>query len=153
MEPESRRFQVTEPTGEERYDTMTEPSGSGWIVFASIILAIAGVYGLIWGLVGYFRSAFFVDGARYVFWDLRVWSWIIIGFSIVTLIASGALLSRAQWARWFAITIAGLSMIANMMAVQAYPIWSLLLIGLNILIIYGLAAHGRRTESMDRMYY
>lgn len=152
---DSRRFQVTEPTGEERYDSMAmeEPRGSGWIMFASIMLAIAGVYNIVYGLVGHYRSVFYTANARYVFSDLRTWSWIILGFGIVQLIAAGSLASRAQWARWFAITIAALSMIANMMAIQAYPFWSLLFIGLDILVIYGLAAYGRRLQGMESSMY
>lgn len=152
MEPESRRFQVTEPSGEERYDSMEEPRGSGWITFASIMLTIVGLYNIVYGLVGHFRSVFYTANARYVFWDLRAWSWIILGFGIVQLLAAGGLASRAQWARWTAITVAGMSMIANMLSIQAYPFWSLLFIGLDILVIFGLAAYGGRLRGMERTY-
>lgn len=59
------------------------------------------------------------------------------------LVASGfAILSKAQWARWFGIVFCSLSIIFYLMVIWAYPVWSVLVIAIDVLIIYGLAEYG-----------
>jgi hypothetical protein len=119
-------------------------TGYGWLSFASIVLIIGGAFGIIDGLMAVNRARFFTANAVYVFSDLNTWGWIVFGLGIAAVAAGFAVTLRRQWARWTGIGVAGLSAIGNMMFMQAYPIWSLLIIGLDIAVIYGLAVYGGR---------
>jgi hypothetical protein len=119
-------------------------TGYGWLSFASIVLIIGGTLGIIDGLVAINRSTFFTQDAVYVFSDLNTWGWIVLGLGIAAVAAGFAVTLRSQWARWTGIGVAALSTVGHMMFMQAYPIWSLLIIGLNIAVIYGLAVYGGR---------
>ena len=119
-------------------------TGYGWLSFASIVLIIGGVFGIVDGLMAVNRARFFTADAVYVFSDLNTWGWIVFGLGIAAVLAGFAVAARSQWARWTGIGVAGLSAIGNMMFMQAYPIWSLLIIGLDIAVIYGLAVYGGR---------
>ena len=51
-------------------------------------------------------------------------------------------------ARTVAVLLAGLSAIANMLFIQAYPIWSIIVITVDVLVIYALTVHGREMKRL-----
>jgi len=136
--------QVThEPTfeyGEPTYDETER--GAGWLTFAALALGLAGIFGVIDGIVALSKSSFYVAGAHFVFSDLRTWGWIVLAVGAVTILAALGIPSRSQWARWFGITVAGLQAIAQLLMIQAYPFWSLCVFAIDIIVIYALATYG-----------
>jgi hypothetical protein len=126
-----------------------EPEGGGWIAFAMTLLALAGSLNVIQGIVGLTTSKFYVADAKFVFSDLRTWAWIVLVLGIVQILAAVGLSRRNQAARWFAIAVAGLNAIGQLLFVQSYPFWSLTVFALDILVIYGLAVYGGRDTLAD----
>jgi len=122
--------------------TPSHPRGHGWVVFAALMLFMAGVFNVIDGLVALADSRFYAAGAVYVWSDLHTWGWIVLALGVVELLAGGAILRGRTWGRWFGISAAGLNAIGQMVFIPAYPWWSLLIIALDILVIYGLATYG-----------
>jgi hypothetical protein len=118
------------------------------MTFASIMLLMAACFTGIAGLVALTNSKFYIAGAVFVFGDLRTWGWILIGLSLVELFAAGAVFVGQQWSRWLGILVAGLNAIGQMMFLSAYPWWSILIIVLNILVIYALAAYGTKLQAL-----
>lgn len=55
--------------------------------------------------------------------------------------------TRQAWARWTGVVIASIHAIVVLADMQAYPLWSLALFALDLLIIYGLVAHGGRART------
>jgi hypothetical protein len=106
------------------------------------MIALAGVFNVIAGLVALTDSRFYVAGALFVWSDLRTWGWIVLALGVVELVAAGAILRGRAWGRWFGIIAASLNAIGQMVFIPAYPWWSLLIIALDILVIYGLATYG-----------
>jgi hypothetical protein len=121
--------------------------GAGWLFFAGSMLGLAGLFSTIDGIVALSKSSFYAAGARFVFSDLRTWGWIVLAVGVVEILASVAILSRAQWARWFGITVASLGALAQFAFMQSYPFWSITVLTMCILTIYGLAAYGGRPET------
>jgi hypothetical protein len=124
-----------------------EEKGAGWLFFAGTMLGLAGVFSMIDGIVALSKSSFYVADARYVFSDLRTWGWIVLAVGVVEILASLAVLARAQWARWFGIVVASLGALAQFAFMQSYPFWSITVLTLCILTVYGLAAYGGRPGS------
>jgi hypothetical protein len=121
----------------------------GWVSFAAIMLFLAACFTGIAGLVALVNSRFYIAGAVYVFGDLRTWGWILVGLSLVELVAAGAVFAGREWSRWLGILVAALNAIGQMMFLSAYPWWSILIIGLNILVIYALAAYGTKIQAFE----
>ena len=122
-----------------------EPSGTavGFILFAAIMMIMAGVFQAIQGLVGIFENEFYVATRNYLFqFDATTWGWIHLIFGLLVAFAGWGLLSGRTWARTVAITVAVLSAIANFAFIPYYPFWSLLIITLDIFVIWAVAAHG-----------
>jgi len=116
--------------------------GEGWIAFSAVVLVIGGAFGIIDGLMAVYRSRFFSSNAVYVFSDLRTWGWIIFGLGVAAVIAGFAVTTGSQWARWAGVGIAALSAVAQLVFAQAYPLWSLMIMAIDFLVIYGLVVYG-----------
>ena len=122
-----------------------EPSGAavGFILFAAVMMIMAGVFQAIQGLVGIFENEFYVPTRNYLFqFDATTWGWTHLLVGLLVAFAGWGLLSGRTWARVAAITLAVLSAIANFAFIPYYPFWSLLIITLDIFVIWAVAAHG-----------
>ena len=119
-----------------------EPAGVGWVVFASILLFIAGIWNFIDGILAIGSSHVYVGGAHFVFSDLKTWGWIVMILGITQLAAGSAVVSGANWARWFGIAVAGLNSIGQLMFLPGIPVLGAPMFTVDMLIIYGLAVYG-----------
>jgi vacuolar-type H+-ATPase subunit I/STV1 len=116
----------------------------GLTLFAGVTMIVIGFFHIITGVVALFRNRIYVAGPEYVFaFGLTGWGWIhIIGGIIVGLTGLG-LLAGQPWARVVGIVLASLSMIANFIFIPYYPLWSLLMVALDIFVIWALAVYSR----------
>lgn len=124
------------------HDTDDGVEGSGWLLFASIMIVIAGVLNIIWGIAAIGNSKFFTQNATYILSGLNTWGWIVLIIGVLELFAAYSILVGGQYGRWLGIAVVSINSIAALMSIPAYPFWSLCLFGINLLIIYGLAAYG-----------
>ena len=120
--------------------------GAGWILFATVMFVIAACLSAIWGIAAVSSSHFFVGNAHYILSDLNTWGWITIGFAAVEALAALSIWRGGSFGRWFGIIVAGLATIAALMSIPAYPLWSLVLVALYVLVIYSLAVYGGKPE-------
>ena len=132
----------TESPRGSRYDL--EDKGAGWVFFAASMLGLAGIIGVIHGIVTATKSSFYVSGSRYVFGGPSTWGWFMIIIGVITIFASFGIFRGAQWARFFGIGIASLQALVQLLSIQAYPFWSLCIFALDVLVVYGLAVYGGR---------
>jgi hypothetical protein len=116
---------------------------TGWILFASILLMVIGGLNFFEGLIAVIRKHYFVVTANsIVVFDMRTWGWITLAWGIVLFLVGLALWSGAGWARWFAIALASLNILEALgwLGSTAYPLWTLVIIALNVIVLYALAA-------------
>lgn len=115
----------------------------GWVYFAGFMMMILGGMQAIAGLAAIFKTAFYVTAQNHLLvLDYRQWGWIALLLGIVIFFAGLELFRGALWARIIAIVLAGLSFLANMAFIDAYPIWSILIMVVDAVIIYSLLVHG-----------
>ena len=116
--------------------------GSGWVLFAGIMIALVGVLNVIYGIAAIGDSRFFVDEATYILSGLNTWGWIMLILGAIQVLAAYSIWKGGEAGRWFGIVVAMLNAVAALMSISAYPFWSLAVFTLDILVIYGLAAYG-----------
>ena len=74
--------------------------------------------------------------------------WIITGLGVAGVLSGLSVLSGREWARWLGVTVAGLSALSQLLFAQAYPVWSLMIMAIDFLVIYSLIVYaGRRSEA------
>lgn len=123
----------------------TNPGGwHGMIAFAGTMMFMLGSFHVIAGCVALFEDEYFlvtrnglVLSADYTAWG---WAHIILGALITA--AGAALFTGAVWSRIVAVVVAFFSSLVNLAFLSAYPLWSGIMIALNILIIYAVTVHG-----------
>jgi hypothetical protein len=120
---------------------------AGWRTFSGLVLALGGIFAAIDGLMAVYKSSFFVGNAVFVFSDLKTWGWITFGIGVAAFISGLAVFSGREWARWLGIAIAALGAIGQLLTAQAYPLWSLMIMGVYVLAVYGLAVYGVRESA------
>ena len=125
-------------------------SWSGWIGFASIMLCVIGAVTFFEGLVAIFRDEYYVvTGNQVLLFDLTTWGWFMFFWGILLFLAGVALAAKRGWARWFTIIVVSLNLLAQLgfLGNTQYPLWSLVIVGLEILVLFALTARWKDIEA------
>jgi hypothetical protein len=116
----------------------------GFILYAEIIMIMTGIFQVIEGLAALFDDTFYVVTPNYAFKiDASVWGWIHIVIGLLVAVAGFYLFYGKLWARLVGIAAAVVSAISNFVFIPYYPVWSILIIALDLLVIWALTFHGR----------
>jgi uncharacterized membrane protein HdeD (DUF308 family) len=121
-----------------------EDRGSGWVIFAGVLLLTLGVFNMIDGIAAISKAHFYVNNQRYVFGDLSAWGWVALCLGVLQLLVGFGVFAKNQAARWTGIVLLVLSAIASLLYMPEYPFWSLCIFAIEVLAIYALAAYGDR---------
>ncbi|MBQ1080655.1 hypothetical protein [Nocardiopsis sp. B62] len=114
---------------------------NGWQYFVATLLIVTGVINVIQGLAAIFTPGFFVaTETQMLILEYGAWG-VLLGLWGVVLVAAGlAVLSGSAWARVLAIVLSALNAVAQLAFLIAMPLWSVVVIAIDILVIYGLTA-------------
>lgn len=126
--------------------------GVGRAAFVAILLLIAGVLNVIYGIGAIADANFFTSsGTHYVFSDLNTWGWITLLLGVIQLIGGMSLLSGGAFGRVIGLVAASLGAIGALLAVGgAYPFWALGIFALCVICIHGLVVYGEPEERAVR---
>jgi hypothetical protein len=124
----------------------------GWIAFAGVIMVVLGSFHVIQGLVALFEDTYYLTrpSGLVVSVDYTQWGWTHLIFGSVVVIAGLAVFAGQMWARVVGVILAVLSAIVNAAFLGAYPVWSLMMIALDVVIIMALTVHGSEIKSAAR---
>ncbi len=114
-------------------------SGLGWLMFAAVMLFIAGFLNIIYGISAIAKDGYLTN--HLLFQDLTFWGWLWLCVGIVEVFAAGGIVTRNQYARWFGVAMATFNAIGQLAFLNASPFWSLIIIAFDVLIIYGLVTY------------
>lgn len=124
---------------------------TGWAWFASILLFIGAAIDIFYGFMAIIgpNTAYFVSssGAAASF-NVAGWGWWSLIVGIGLLLAGVFLIRGAMWARIFAVVVAGLNAITQLMSLPAQPWWSAIMVTIDLLVIYAVTVHGRELKTL-----
>jgi len=132
---------------ENNREMQTRTRWVGFVFFAGIMLLVIGSLNAIYGLIALFNdtSAVFTSAGLLTF-DITGWGWITLIFGILQFFAGLAVLSGQTWGRVIGMVVAGLNILHQFAMMPLYPVWSILILALDVFVIYALAAHGRELQ-------
>jgi hypothetical protein len=108
------------------------------------MMMLSGGFEILQGLSAIIKKNLYVVNKDYIYKiNVNGWGWIHLILGVIVLLAGIALLGGALWARIVGIAMAALIAIANFLWLPYYPVWAIVLIALNVVVIWALAAHGR----------
>lgn len=121
------------------------PIASGWLLFAGLIVLWAGIWNICQGALAFFRPDLVTNHT--VGGPVSLWAIILVVFGVLQMIASGAIMSRRSWGRWFGIVTVGFAMFANLLTIGSSGWWSTALIPIEILVLFSLTVKWRGSGS------
>jgi hypothetical protein len=131
------------PAPQARY-TQESTAWTGWVVFGGVMLIVLGIFQAIQGLVALFEDGFYLvrPNGLVVNVNYNTWGWVHLVIGIVAVLTGLGLLAGNLAARIVGVGIAVLSAIVNIGFISAYPVWSTIVIALDVLVIYAITVHG-----------
>jgi type III secretory pathway component EscV len=122
--------------------TQRTSAWSGWISFATVMLTMIGAFNIAEGLAALMLSTVsYIDAGRLVVVSLTAWG-VLALVSGALLVAIGlGLFARNELARTAAVVLIALHALIQLAALAAFPIWSLLMIALDVVVLFALTVH------------
>jgi hypothetical protein len=115
----------------------------GWLWFAAAMMIMMGSFNAIAGLVALFEDQYYRIGPQgLLVFDLTQWGWILLVFGALAVAAGVALFSGALWARIVTVALASINMLAQMAFMPVQPVWALITIAVDVLVIWAVIVHG-----------
>lgn len=134
------------------YDTSRD-SGmtgwSGWIIFAAVMLVLLGAFQIIEGLIAVFDDGFYQVNSNglAVHVNYNAWGWLHFSLGVLAILVGVGLITGNIIARILGVAIGLTSAILNLGFLPAYPVWSTIMIALDVIIIYAIIAHGSELKA------
>ncbi len=126
-----------------------ESWAGGLELFAATMMILIGFFHIIVGLAAVLRGSYYVVTPNYAFTiNLTAWEWVHLILGLLVGLTGLALIAAQSWARAVGLIIVGLSALANFLFLPYQPVWSLLIIAVDVAIIWALAVNLR--ELPDR---
>ena len=139
---------ATTPASGERAsssrDSASYPAeGSGWVLFAGIMIMMVGVLNIIWGIAAIDKSCVLRPGHEvHLQRPQAPGAGSCSCSAALQLAAAFSIWAGGGYGRWFGIATATVNAIAALLSIPAYPFWALAIFAVDVLVIYGLAAYG-----------
>lgn len=116
-------------------------AGTGWAGFAGVMILVLGTFNVIWGLAALVNDDFFLAD-ELLFWDLSFWGWVYLIVGAVQVLAAMLIFSGSEAGALLGIMFAIFNAIGALLSIGAYPIWSIIILVLDALVIYALTVYG-----------
>ena len=75
------------------------------------------------------------------------WGWVHLLLGVLVLAAGFGVMAGKTWARMVGIVLAGLSALANLVFIAAYPLWAIIVIAVDVAVIFALATNRRGSRA------
>ncbi|GGX84812.1 DUF7144 family membrane protein [Streptomyces fructofermentans] len=144
--------QAEQPRGPSREGTSRATAGSrehdawvtGGVTFAGVLLLCGGVLAVLQGIAAIAEDDVYARVGTYVYeLDLTGWGWIHLVIGVLAAATGAGLLKGMQWARYAGVFLASLSLITQFLFLPYAPVWSVIMIGIDVFVIWALASRPR----------
>jgi hypothetical protein len=120
---------------------MNPKSMAGWIGFGGLMMILLGGLAFFQGLIAVVEDNYYVvTGSGFLVLDVTGWGWLMMIWGVILVLVGLALISGQDWARWVSIVLVSVNVFGQLGFVgnSAYPLWSLLVLTLSIVVLYAL---------------
>ena len=125
---------------------------SGWIGFAGLMMMIIGSIDFFEGLIGVIRKQYYAFTPQgIIIFDVKTWGWLAMIFGVVLFLVGLGLASGAGWARWVAIVLLIVNLLGQLgwVGSSAYPVWTFVVVALQIIVLYALTVKWSDATVLD----
>lgn len=127
------------------------PAGAGpngWIAFAGVLLFLNGMFSAFWGLTAILDDKAITVGGNgnVTLWDFTTWGWVTLLLGALMVLTAIGLFVGSGISRALAIIFVVVNSLAQFGVLAAFPLWSIFVITLNVVILYQLIARWQLEE-------
>ena len=119
---------------------MDKRRGRGLVPFGAVMLMLVGAFNLLDGIVALANPDYLRESL--LFSTLSAWGWFFVVFGGLQFLVGLAVLNGSEIALWPGIVLAGINAVAHLAYVRSNPAWSIAIIVVDVLVIYGFMAQG-----------
>ncbi len=120
--------------------TQQYESSSGWATFVAVYLTLTGVLNIVWGIAALSNKSYFTTGG--LLWsELNTWGWVAIIVGAVQVLGAILVAARRAGGAIIAGTLAFFGIMLNFLSIGAYPVWSVILLVIDAMIIWAVTVH------------
>ena len=132
--------------------TATPTGWTGWILFAGLMMIVMGIFQAIEGLTALFRDTYYVvaSSGLLVSVNYTTWGWTHLAVGVLAALAGVALMAGQMWGRFVGVALAIISATVNLAFVAAAPVWSVVVIAIDVVVIYAICVHGGELSRSSR---
>jgi hypothetical protein len=126
-----------------------EDQGIGWKMFAGFMILIAGAFNVFDGLVGISQTNYikrYTGGQLPVTNNVKTWSWVVLIIGAVMILAAFLIFVGNMFGRVVGVLAASVNLLVQLAYLNHNTFWSVMVVFIDILVIYGLLAHGGRIQ-------
>jgi hypothetical protein len=117
----------------------------GLTAMAAVLMMLSGLWSFLEGLAAIIKQQFFVTLPNYAFnVSVSGWGWTHLILGIVIFLAGACLFTDMLWARMTGVALASISAVANFLYIPYYPVWSIVVIAIDVFVIWALLTPRRR---------
>jgi hypothetical protein len=132
---------ASRPTASGQQSTLF---ATGFAMFAGVLMILAGLWGVLAGFAAILNDEVYVTTPEYVYsFDITGWGWIHLILGVLVVAAGVGVVQGATWAVVVGIVLASLSALVNFAFIPYYPVWSIMIIALDVVVIWALATYRR----------
>jgi hypothetical protein len=132
--------------GQPMHAARRTQTGHGWLVFAGVMFLVAAAFNAVYGISALVNDDYFAAD-ELLFGDLSMWGALYLAFAALQLITALLIFNRSSAGAVIGVGLALLHGIAVLMSIGAYPVWSIILLVIDGMIIYGLTVYGFDEET------
>ena len=115
----------------------------GWVYFGGAMMVMLGAFNIIEGLVALFNDEYYVATTQgLLLFDITAWGWVHLIIGLIAVAVGIGVFTGATWARICGVILCGVNAILQLAFLSAYPVWGILVITLDVLVIWALIVHG-----------
>ncbi len=120
----------------------------GWIYFAGFMMLLVGFFQAVLGLTALLNDKFYISlHGTLLVWNYTAWGWVHLIFGVITLLAGMSLFTGSTWSRVVAMVLVTLNLLTQFVFVSVYPIWSIIMMVIDVLVLYALTVHGSEVRA------
>jgi hypothetical protein len=124
------------------YGTSPEPrDAQGWLTFAAVLFTLGCVANALWGIAALANDDYFTAD-ELLFGDLSMWGVFYLLLAAAQGVTAWLLFRRSAVGAALGIGLVLLHGTVALMSIAAYPLWTVIVLTIDGLIIYGLTVHG-----------
>lgn len=125
----------------------TTEERSGWVLFATTVFIVLGVFNTIYGLAMLINPDWLIVTESTVWYlDISAWGWITLIVALVQFLVAWGIANAEMWARILGVIAAGLALIGSFATLPYYPWYSITIMVLSAFVIWAITVHGKEVH-------